>query len=162
MSAVISECGLYRYQLARGCESYPDKRVLFIGVNPSTADADTDDQTVRKWTGFTKHWGYGGFIVGNLFAYRATNVKDLATALDPIGEDNDRHLATLIEAADLIVPCWGASSKLPKRLRYRIDQVRKLLRESGKPVIVFGRALDGGPLHPLFLPYTTIMREWSP
>lgn len=74
--AIISECGKYRYQLWRIWDDTKPK-VLFIMHNPSTADANEDDPTIRRCIGFAKRWGYGGIYVGNLFAFRATDPKDL-------------------------------------------------------------------------------------
>lgn len=164
MSAILSPCGTYRYQLQRTWGE--GRRVAFIGVNPSTADATTDDHTVRKWRGFASRWGFDGFVVGNLFAYRSTNVRMLALAEDPVGPDNDHHLRTMLAAADLVVPCWGSLEKVPgwkakQLMRDRSEAVRGLLRESGLPVQVLGLTVQGDPLHPLTLGYETKLRDWS-
>ena len=84
-SAIISHCGKYRYRLDR-MVSDSGPVYAFFGVNPSTADASVDDATVRKWRGFVQRWGGSRFIVGNVFAYRATDVNELATAVDPFGD----------------------------------------------------------------------------
>lgn len=83
-SAVISECGSYRYRLERVWEAEKD-RVAFIMLNPSTADASKDDPTIRRCIGFAKAWGFGGLIVGNLFALRSTDPKALYGHKDPVG-----------------------------------------------------------------------------
>ena len=80
MNAVISNCGMYRYRLDRTV-SDSGPVFAFFGVNPSTADASSDDSTVRKWRGFTQRWGGSRFIVGNVFAYRSTDVRQLATVV---------------------------------------------------------------------------------
>ena len=72
-SAIISHCGTYRYRLDR-MVSDSGPVYAFFGVNPSTADASVDDATVRKWRGFVQRWGGSRFIVGNVFAYRATGI----------------------------------------------------------------------------------------
>lgn len=165
MSAVISECGLYRYRLERETH-HPDREgrsvVAFIGVNPSTADATLDDATVRKWRGFATRWGHTHFVVGNLFAWRATDVGELARVADPKGPANDEHLAAMVADADLVVPCWGSRAKLPDRLRPRIDDVRALLRKCGRPVEVLGLTSSSDPRHPLMLGYCTPLQEWRP
>lgn len=161
-TAELSTCGRYRYQLSRTAR-VDDGTVLFIGVNPSTADAAEDDQTVRKWKGFTARWGYGAFLVGNLFAWRARHVQFLETATDPVGPENDYHLTAMIDRADLIVPCWGdLDNKIPARLRPRADVVRALLRKGGRPVQCLGTTRGGHPRHPLTLGYVTPLRPWSP
>ena len=82
-SAEISPCGLYRYSLTRKWEAWKGT-VNFIMLNPSTADAQEDDPTIRRCIGFAKAWGYGGIVVTNLFAYRATNPKELKKSFQHI------------------------------------------------------------------------------
>ena len=162
MTAIISDCGRYRYTLERFIPSARGGVVLFIGVNPSTADASADDATVRKWCGFAGRWGFGHIAVGNLFAYRATDVRELAKVDDPNGPENDEHLRGLMAAADLVVPCWGSRDKLPDRLRHRIAYVRRMVGACGKPAKVLGLTASGDPKHPLMLGYSTPLTEWSP
>lgn len=111
MSAVLSPCGLYRYRLER--QMAMDGPVYaFFGINPSTADATEDDATVRKWTAFAKRWGASRFIVGNVFVYRATEVKELAAVDDPHGPDIGDHITDIITEAHILVPYWGNTSKV--------------------------------------------------
>jgi hypothetical protein len=162
MSAVISKCGRYRYALTRAW-STEGGSVTFIGVNPSTADACTDDATVRKWRGFATRWGFGSFRVANLFSYRATNVKELASVDDPVGPLNDDFLFASFGDAELIVPCWGDRGKLPRTLWPRIDAVRSMLRRvTIAPIHCLGLTAGGDPKHPLMLGYSTERREWIP
>jgi hypothetical protein len=161
MHAILSACGLFRYRLdRRPADLFGGLVIAYIGVNPSTADHVTNDRTVDKWTGFTKLFGGSRFVVGNVFAFRSKDVKTLARAADPIGPDNDSHLAAIIAEADILVPCWGPRSKVPRALRPRYDDVMRMLRASGKPVKVFGLSKDGDPLHPLMLAYSTQLSEW--
>jgi hypothetical protein len=107
MSAIISDCGKYRYRLDRDVQE-EGIIIAYFGINPSTAAANIDDQTIRKLTGFTKLNNGRKFIVGNVFPYRATNVKELAT-VDNLFSDGDtyiNHLIDIIEEADILVPCW--------------------------------------------------------
>lgn len=154
MSAVISPCGKYRYRLERtvGMEG---PVYAFFGVNPSTADASVDDATVRKWIGFVKTWGGSRFIVGNVFAYRATDVRELARADDPRGPENAEHLARIASDADVLVPCWGAVAKTPLTVHHHFETALSLLRSTGKPVMHFGLTTAGNPKHPLMLGYST-------
>lgn len=155
MTAVISDCGKYRYRLDRSCGMLGGPVYAFFGVNPSTADAEIDDATVRKWTGFVKRWGGSRFIVGNVFAYRATDVRELARAVDPVGRENIAYLLMIAAEADVIVPCWGNTSKVPKELRHHFGTTTDAISCYGKPVMTFGASKSGDPLHPLMLGYDT-------
>lgn len=163
MSAVISTCGQYRYRLERETGHVDPKRkvVVFIGVNPSTADETIDDATVRKWRGFATRWGYTHFVVGNLFAYRSTDVRALASATDPVGAECDDHLLSMLSDADTVVPCWGDRGKLPKQLHSRIDRVWNLIAASVAPVFALGVTKGGDPKHPLMLGYNTPLIDWD-
>lgn len=161
MSAILSACGLYRYRLDRtfaAPSSWPT--YAFFGVNASTADATRDDHTVRKWIGFCRAFKARRFVVGNVFAFRATDVRELALAADPIGPANDRYLAEIIAEADILVPCWGSRGKLPRHLRPRLDDVADMIWAAGKPVKCFGVTGSNDPKHPLTLGYSTPLVDW--
>ncbi|ANL41039.1 MULTISPECIES: DUF1643 domain-containing protein [Rhizobium] len=119
-----------------------------------------DDATVRKWRGFTIRNGGHRFIVGNVFSYRATDVCELGTADVCTGEDHFEHLDQIIAEADVLVPCWGNSGKVPKKLRPVIVTMLHNLRTSGKPVFHFGLTDSGDPKHPLMLGYDTPLAQW--
>lgn len=161
MSAVISPCGVYRYRLERTIGLQQGPVYAYFGVNGSTATATEDDHTVRKWIGFTKVFGGSRFVVGNVFGYRATDVRELAAAMDPIGPDNALHLEEIIREADVLVPCWGSRTKLPKQLHLHLDNLMEQLVQSGKPVMTFGLTNAGDPKHPLTLGYDTPLVEWA-
>ena len=110
MSAIISECGKYRYELRRKLSEHPGK-VLFVMLNPSTADASVDDPTIRRCMGYAKDWGYGELIVCNLFAYRATKPDKLKSVGDPDGPFNEHYLRSAILEADLIICAWGINGQ---------------------------------------------------
>lgn len=158
-SAVISECGLYRLRLDRDM-GLPGKVAAILGVNPSTADGETDDATIRKDYGFCRRNGIGRFIKGNKFAFRATDVRELRTARDPIGPMCDYYLMQMMREADIVIAAWGPLSKLPPHLRTRWKQVWGIAREVGKPLHCFGTAKDGQPLHTLMLGYDAPLIEW--
>jgi hypothetical protein len=130
------------------------------GVNPSIADAEDDDQTIRKDIGFGKQLGWSRIIKVNKFSHVATDVSELAAVDDPVGSHNDEYLAAAFAEADLIVPCWGSLAKLPPRLRGRWREVLDLMIASGKPVLCFGTCADGQPRHTLMLPYSTPLQPW--
>lgn len=158
---IISECGRFRYFLER-LLAHEGIVVAFIGANPSKAEKTVPDQTDRKWREFGRRMGARSVIYGNPYAYRATDVHELGSAADPIGPDNDKHLRDIMAEADIVVPCWGSRDKIPKRLHDRLSVVRRMLRECGKPIKIFGLSKSGDPLHPLMLSYKTELVEWSP
>ena len=105
-SAIISKDGLYRYSLERAWDK-SKPTVLFVCLNPSVADDKIDDRTVNKMIFFAKKFGYGRLLVGNLFAYRATDPSELFKQQEPIGPENDSYLEKMMEEADLIIAAWG-------------------------------------------------------
>lgn len=160
MSAIFSACGQYRMRLDR-MVSDEGIVVALPAVNPSTANATDNDATIRKDIGFAKILGWRRIIKVNKFAFCATDIKELRRAVDPIGPDNDRYLAEAFDEADMIVPCWGPLTKLPKHLRRRWLEVLRIMERSGKPIMCLGTANDGQPRHTLMLPYSTPLTPWS-
>lgn len=163
MSAIISECGRLRFRLERDI-GIPLGPLVFayFGINPSTADAMLDDQTVRKWIGFTSINGGRRFIVGNVSPLRATNVRELENfILSPTQYfENLGYIQKIIDDADVLIPCWGNRSKAPRNMRNNFDTVLAMLIGSGKPVKHFGLTKSGDPKHPLMLGYNTPLTEW--
>jgi hypothetical protein len=162
MSAIISPCGHFRFRLERDV-AMDGPTFAYFGINPSTADANLDDATVRKWIGFTKVNGGRRFIVGNVSAYRATDVKALGKALIPLARhlENLGHLSRIVDDADVLVPCWGNRSKAPSHMDNYFNAVLAMLLSSGKPVRHFGLTASGDPKHSLMLGYNTPLIEWS-
>ena len=119
---------------------------MFVGLNPSTADEIKDDPTIRRCVAFAKAWGYAGLCMANLFAFRATNPRDMMVAADPVGPENDAHLGMLGQRAGVIVAAWGVNGTHKRRAA----QVRKLLPALHCLAITKG----GHPSHPLYLPKT--------
>lgn len=141
--AEISECGLYRYTLYRiWDESKPF--MVFIGLNPSTADAVKNDPTITRCIKRAHNGGFGGLYMLNLFAFRATKPKDMLNAKDPIGPDNDVWLDKIIQQAGLVVAAWGDDGNHMARSSVIIDRYQNLhcllLNKSGEP------------RHPLYVP----------
>lgn len=146
--ATISECGLYRYRLWRSWG--PGDRVLFVMLNPSTADATADDPTIRKCVAFAKMWGFGGMDVANIFALRSTDPKALYSAPDPVGPLNDTALRILARICPRIVCAWGNHGALHGRGR----KVAAMLAEEGATPLCFRLTKPGQPEHPLYQPYS--------
>lgn len=141
-SALMSSCGQYRYSLTRNWSDGP--RVGWVLLNPSTADGEKDDPTVRRVIGFTHAWGYGGLVVANLYAYRATKPADLWRAQDPVGPGNDAALARIAAGCDLLVAAWGANA--------RPDRIAQVLALPGMGRLhALAVTATGQPRHPLYL-----------
>jgi hypothetical protein len=151
-SASLSACGRYRYRLERDLRR-SGAAAVFVMVNPSRADAESDDPTIRRCIGFALRLGAGRLVVVNLFAYRATDVRELRRVEDPIGPDNDRHIEAALREADLHVAAWGAFAKLPHGLRPRWREVAAIAARLDCPLQCLGAAKDGQPLHPLRISY---------
>lgn len=153
-AATISNCGKYRYVLRRWW-NYDLPTVCFVMLNPSTADANDDDPTIRKCIGFARLWGCGGFDVVNLFAYRATDPAVLKSLpLDAaVGAFNDHHIIECARRCSMLVAAWGAHAELHGRGRGVVE----MLQSAG----VAGKCLDitkhGHPRHPLYVSYTTML-----
>jgi hypothetical protein len=146
MGALLSECGCYRYTLTRRWDR-TRPTLVFVMLNPSTADGETDDATIRRCVGFAKREGYGGIIVVNLFAYRATNPAMLWYTADPIGASNDRTITRVaLEHKDLVC-AWGIHAPLP-RVNYVVNYLKEL---PGVKLRCLGLTKAGTPKHPVRL-----------
>lgn len=153
----------HRYWLSRIWDSAKPS-LLFIGVNPSVANGDIDDQTILKMVGFAQRWGYGGFHVVNLFGRISTDVRYLRylRLREAVGRDNDYYIRKLVSTADLIVPCWGNRNKLSPMQQRRIEEVCAILRGVSDHIQVLGLTKTGDPKHPLMLGYDTQLMPWVP
>lgn len=171
METIFSPCRKYRYTLWRswnlpqglpygrmgesGFEPLPLKGrqefAMFIGLNPSTADETQDDPTIRRCIDFAKRWGYGALCMANLFAYRATQPKDMMTTQEPIGVENDKCLIYLAKHAGIVICAWGNGGNFMGRGVLTRDR----LREAGVKRHHLGLNSDRTPKHPLYLSKTT-------
>lgn len=119
------------------------KYVMFVGLNPSTADETKDDNTIRKCVKYAKAWGYGALCMANLFAYRATDPRQMKKYPEPVGPDNDEWLKRCARKASVVIAAWGKDGKHMKRDL----KVEKLLSN----LQCLGQNHDGSPKHPLYL-----------
>ncbi|MEL6221262.1 MAG: DUF1643 domain-containing protein [Cyanobacteria bacterium J06627_8] len=141
--AVFSPCQAYRYSLWRVWNAQAPK-VLFIGLNPSTADAENNDPTIRRCIGFANEWGYGGVYVANLFSWRSPHPRLLKQAAEPIGEHTNDWLVKLNDETDLTIACWGNNGSF----QHRDIAVMGFL----KGLHCLRMTKQGNPSHPLYLP----------
>ena len=143
---ILSECGRYRYRLSRRWAAGPT--LLFIMLNPSTADAEVDDRTIRRCVAFAKAEGFCAIEVVNLYAYRATKPADLKRAGYPVGPDNDDHIEAAVRAASGVCLAWGAN--VAGLARPAVIQTK--LRALGIKPMCLRITRSGYPEHPLMLP----------
>jgi hypothetical protein len=157
-SAEISECGLYRFKLSRNW-NLKQPNVLFIMLNPSTADASVDDATIRRCIGYCKKWNYGGLLVGNLSPFRATNPIQMQKhqTLPAIIERNTKAIIEMASQQTQIIVCaWGnnATTELKRNL---YDVFLKV----DKPYFCLGTTKSGEPKHPLYLPLNAELERFD-
>jgi len=143
-SAVVSPCGTYRYELRR--QWAKGLVCTWIMLNPSVADSEIDDPTIRRCAGFARRWGHSGITVRNLFALRATDPRALRHHPDPVGPDNDWWL-TAPASPGLTVCAWGTHGAL----RDRAARVVAVLTRRGAPLHCLALTAQGHPRHPLYL-----------
>lgn len=173
--AIISACGKYRYSLWREWRLHPKpakwrwfknadgtpvtdgkgfpygepKVCVFVMLNPSTADGETDDATIRRCVGFAQSWQYDRVEIINLFAYRATNPQDILKMDhrgDPVGWENQEYVNRAMQDADLVVCAWGAHGS-------HIGQDETMIGWLGpRKLYALKITKNGHPAHPLYLP----------
>lgn len=141
-TATFSKCRKYRFALERIWDTSKGY-VMFIGLNPSTANETENDPTIIRCINFAKSWGYGGVCMTNLFAYCATQPDDMKAQNSPIGADNDMWLSKIAKDASVVVAAWGndgaylGRSKEVKNIIFDLHCLQ--LNQTGEPA------------HPLYL-----------
>lgn len=140
--AVFSDDRNYRYALWRNWDDSKPK-IMFIGLNPSTANENSDDPTIRRVKRFASDWGYGGVYMMNLFGIVSADPKILLTCKDPIG-DNDIWLSEIARECKDVCFAWGNFKEALERGK----QVSKMFPAA----ICLGLNKNGSPKHPLYVP----------
>lgn len=158
--AKVSICGKYRYWLTRNWSSELNehKKLVFIMLNPSTADAIDDDPTIRKCKGFAERLGFKGFKVVNLFSYRATNPKDLIKAskngVNIVGISNYEEIKIAVFKARTVIVAWGANGDNTYLNGQAIAMMKDLQLWVPNKIKALSLTKSGQPCHPLMLPYS--------
>lgn len=152
--AVISECGKYRYLLGRRWA--PGNLLVWIMLNPSVADAEQDDHTVRKCMGFARRMKMSGILILNLFAGRSTYPDDMKSMADPIGPGNAGFINLGTQGAEFVILGWGAHGSFAGRDK----EVIRMLGLLGVKAKSFGKTTKGQPKHPLMLSYDTKLEDF--
>lgn len=157
-AARLSDDLRYRYSLIRRWAT-GGTPAQFVMLNPSTADAELDDPTIRRCVGFARSLGCTGIAVVNLYAFRATKPADLWQADDPVGPEADFYLRLVARRAALegapLIAAWGANAKPG-----RVSAALEVIRSSGAQLTSLGVTKDGAPRHPLYLPATASLSPW--
>lgn len=146
--ADFSEDRIYRYLLWRRWDN-SKHAIGFIGLNPSTADEMTDDNTVRRCITFAKRWGAGGMLMMNIFAFRATDPSQMLNYQAPIGSMNDKVILDNVEKCEFVVCAWGNHGEH----LYRSTEVLRLLIDGGfeSKLRCFSITNKRQPRHPLYV-----------
>ena len=139
--AIFSDCRRYRYALWRVWDDSKGK-VMFIGLNPSTANESADDPTIRRVKRFAHNWGYGGVIMLNLFTYITAYPEELMKCEDPVGPA-DYYLDHYAKECNKVIFAWGNFKEAEKR---GIEVMQ---------MFPYGHMLiqnkNGSPRHPLYV-----------
>lgn len=145
-SAHISNCGRYRYELRRWWgDTDKDGWCVFVMLNPSTANADIPDPTMTRCVNYARAWGFGGLIIVNLFAFRATDPNAMCKAENPIGIENDCYIDEALRVGRRVVVAWGDHG----RFRFRGREVIARILAMGIEPLCFGLTNLAQPRHPL-------------
>lgn len=156
--------GDYRYSLWRRLVPAGDRTLLWVMLNPSTADAHQDDPTIRRVAGFTRREGFARFEVVNLYALRSTDPWELVRHPSPIGERNDEAITDAAAAADAVMCAWGgwnpSAKSLARRHADRIAAVEHLLAEVDRPTWALGRTKAHRPRHPRYVAADQDLIPW--
>lgn len=152
-AAIFSPDGRHRYQLTRHWAQGP--RVCFVMLNPSTADAESDDPTIRRCIAFARAWEYGGVVIVNLFGLRAIHPSDLlkVSFAERIGPENDSWILRAHATSERTVAAWGEHRAIGERDR---DVIRLL----DAPLYCIALTNRGRPRHPLYLKGSSRVANW--
>lgn len=149
--AKFSDCGKYRFFLQRQWDVVKPV-VMCIGLNPSTANGDTNDATIRNLIHIINNAGYGGFYMMNLFAMISPYPDDLRSCPDPL-KDNDEWIDDVRLQCQDVIFCWGNF----KQAEYRA----KVMIKKYPDALCFGKNSNGSPKHPLYLKQTTELQRFA-
>lgn len=154
-SARLSNCKNYRYVLGRRWELNKPK-LLYVMLNPSTADAFKDDPTIRSCARLARLNGYGSLEVVNLFAWRATKPKELYNCVAPVGPDNDNQIRLALDRCDDVACAWGAHALA----QTRGQKVLQIINVRFGNALCFGKTAHGSPRHPLYVGNRAQLEYW--
>lgn len=154
-AATLSKCGKMRWNLRRWW--HEDSRVCWVMLNPSTADAEIDDPTLKRCMHFSKAWGYGGLIITNLYPYRSPSPPECRrwAARDHKYSDllvrkqlirNQKEVLAACQTSDIIVAAWGNQ---PWAAKWSVHMLTQIQKNTDKPIYCLGTTQNGNPKHPM-------------
>ncbi|MGB0560235.1 MAG: DUF1643 domain-containing protein [Spirulinaceae cyanobacterium] len=153
--ATLDSTGQYRYHLSRSWNPAAP-RLAFVMLNPSQADGQRDDPTLRRCLGFAQAWRFGTLAVVNLFAYRTARPQMLRQVSDPVGPENDCYIRNTVQQVDCVVVAWGNQGLWRDRNQIVLKQLSEIA-----PLHCLGRTQQGQPRHPLYLPRDTPLQQYD-
>lgn len=152
-NAIISPCGRHRFRLERHWWDGHGSPApcLFIGLNPSTADAENDDPTIRRCIRFAQDWGHTGLLMGNLYSFRATDPGALKNPANGplVLQETDDHLRQMISWATRVVFAWGSTDG-----RLHMPRIKEIVALAPTAECL-GFTAGGSPRHPLYVKAST-------
>ncbi len=148
--AVLSDCGSYRFFLERSWDNDLPKLPICM-LNPSTGDAEKDDQTIRRLINFAKRWGYGGLAIVNLYPLRSPKPSEMWASKERSHDDNHQWLDTIIVIAEnngnKLLIAWGNDGAWEGKADQFIRQVKE--RSKTVELVTLGKTGHGNPRHPM-------------
>ena len=165
---MFSQCGSYRWILKRELLS-GKKTVVFVGLNPSKANASNNDRTLIRIINFCSRWNYKNIYIINLFSLISKSPFKLLKSNDPIGENNDLITLKSLEFwrenrnCDLWLG-WGDKGQINGRDRKVLKLIKNFSNwkskenNHSKRVLCLGLSKKGNPLHPLYMPNQSFLR----
>jgi len=147
----------YRYYLQRNFKKNAKNLLVFIMLNPSTANEQYNDPTVERCQNHALNKNYDGMIILNIFAYRTTNPKQLLQTKNPIGEKNNQTIINTIKKHQNIICAWGNHGKILNRS----NEIKKILKKHRKKTQAFEITKQNEPKHPLYIPYNKKLKQYT-
>lgn len=157
--AHFSDDRKYRYLLGRRISDSP-RRLLFVMLNPSTADAHKSDNTITRCENFARDWGFGTMEVVNLFAFKSTDPAGLRDEKKPAGSRNNAYIRDAVSTADRVVLAWSGEVAKSPGFKKRAARVMKMVLKVTRPYHL-GLTQNGEPKHPSRLPNGAVPIRWT-
>ena len=157
IDTLLSEDRLYRYRLSRMVSMFGDDVAAWLMLNPSTADEEVDDPTIRRVMSFSAQWGYAQIVVVNLSPVRSPSPGQLRPVPDDVHELNIHEVLMAARWSRTMIVAYGQHVSGVDRAQETLDA----LRQTGIPLYCLGRTKGGHPRHPLYVPGNTKLERFE-